>query len=811
MSAILQDIRYATRGLAARPAFTLAALLTIALGVGASVSIFSVVNGVLLQPLPYPAADELTLVWEVDERATPIERRNYVSVANYGDWRNQNRVFESMAAFAIWDVYLRAGTETERVMAGLVAPGFLDTLGVEPVIGRRFIASEAEPENPDVAVIGYELWQRRFGGDPAAVGQAVTVNSQPRTIVGVLPPGFDFMSQDVQLLIPIELSPADFENRRTHRLQVLARLQSSVTVERAQAEMSALADRIRADHPEWMTGWDVNVAPLFGEVVGSVRPTLLVLLGAVGFVLVIATFNVASLLFGRATERQREMAVRAALGAGRAHLIRQLTESLLLALVGGGAGLLWAMAGTEVILALVPGDLPRVDEVAIDARVLLVGVGMSMLVGLACGVIPALQASRTDLQGALKDGGRTGSGGRGSRRLRWMLVVSELAFSVVLLMGAGLMIRTVGRLLDVDPGYRPDNVLTTTISLPPTRYEGVAKVVPFFEQLMDDVRALPGVQSVGVTRFLPFSEEWTFSFVIDGQPLPREGEKRDYGLHPVSADYLETMGMAVLRGRSFTERDYGDAPTVVMINEAMVQRFWAGDDPIGQRIKFGGDPGADRPWFEIVGIARNVRHQGLDMDARPVVYRPYGQRDAPLQGNQMSLAIRTATPPAELVPALRAMLRELDAGLILIETRTMSEAIAESMAHRHFAMILLGVFSIAALVLASIGIYGVVAYTVGQRTQEMGIRMALGASHREILGLIVGQGMAPVAVGLGLGLAAALVVTRFMRSLLYGVATTDPLTLIGVGVVLAAVALIACYVPARRAASVAVLTSLRAE
>ncbi len=810
---VLHDIRYAMRGLVARPAFTLAALLTIALGVGASVSIFSVVNGVLLQPLPYPSADELVLVWEVDERATPIERRNYVSVANYGDWRDQNRVFESIAAFAIWDVYLRTATETEQVMAGLVVPGFLHTLGVEPVVGRRFLEAEGrEAAEQDVAIIGYEMWQQRFGADPAALGQPISVNGAPRTIVGILPPGFDFMSQDVQLLVPFVFSAADFDNRRTHRLQVLARLRDDIRIDRAQAEMSGLADRIRDAHPEWMTGWDVNIAPLFGEVVGSVRPTLLVLLGAVGFVLLIATFNVASLLLGRATERQRELAVRAALGAGRGHLIRQmLTESVLLAVIGGGAGLWWAMLGTDALLALVPGDLPRVDQIGIDARVLGFGVGMSLLAGLACGVVPALQASRADLHGALKDGGRTGTGGRATRRLRWMLVVSELVFSVVLLIGAGLMIRTVGRLLNVDPGYRSENVLTTTISVPPSRYEGVTEVVAFFEELMVDVRSLPGVQSVGLTRFLPFADEWTFSFVIDGQPLPREGEKRDYGLHPISTDYFQTMGIEILRGRALTERDYGDAPRVVMINEAMVQRFWASRDPIGERIKFARDPAADEPWFEIVGVVQNTRHQGLDMEPRPAVYRPWGQTDAPLRSYQMSLAIKTETPPAQLVPALRATLRERDAGLILTGTRTLSEAIAASMARRRFAMILLGLFAVAALVLASIGIYGVVAYTVEQRTQEMGIRIALGASQREILGLVVGQGMAPVAVGLGLGLAAALVATRFMTSLLYGVATTDPFTLIGVGLVLGTVGLTACYVPARRAARVDVVTAMRAE
>ena len=812
MSTILQDLRHAVRGLLARPAFSAAALLTIALAVGASVSIFSVVNGVLLRPLPYEAPDELVLVWEVDERATPVERRNVVSVGNYGDWRDENRVFSRIIAFSIWDVFVRAGTETEQVMAGIVVPGFLETLGVEPVIGRRFLPSEAEIGNQDVTVIGYDLWQERFGGDPAALGRAVTVNDRPLTIVGVLPPDFDFLSRRIRLLMPMELRPERFENRQAHQLQVLARLAPDVSVERAQAEMSELAGRIRTAHPQWMTGWDVNVSPLYEEAVGSVRPTLLVLLGAVGFVLLIATFNVASLLLGRATERQRELAVRAALGAGRGRLMRQLlTESVLLAAVGGGAGLVWAMLGTDVLLALVPGDLPRVDEVAIDTTVLLFGVGMSLVAGLACGAIPALQASRADLHGALKDGGRSGSAGRGASRLRWMLVVSELAFSVVLLIGAGLMIRTVGRLLDVQPGYRPDSVLTTTISVPPSRYDRVTGVIPFFERLMDDVRALPGVESVGVTRFLPFSTEWTYSFLIDGQPMPQEGEKRDYGLHPISAGYFETMGMEILRGRAFSERDYGEAPPVVIINEAMAQRFWPGAGPLGQRIKYARDPASDAPWFEIVGVVRNVKHQGLDLDPQPAVFRPYGQTVGPLQSNQMSLAIRTATPPAALVPAVRAALRAIDPELILTETRTMTEAIAESMARRRFAMTLLGLFAVAALVLAAIGIYGVVAYTVGQRTQEIGIRMAVGASRGEILRLVVGQGMAPVAVGLGLGLAAALVVTRFMATLLYGVAPTDPVTMAGVGLVLGAVALAACYVPARRAAGVDVLSALRAD
>ena len=807
---LLHDFRYAVRGLASRPAFTLAALLTIALGVGASVSIFSVVNGILLQPLPYPAADELVLVWEVDQRVQPVERRNLVSVANYGDWRDQNRVFDSTVAFQIWDMYLRTDSETEQVRAGSVAPGFLETLGVEPVIGRRFLPEEADAEHQNVVVLGYELWEQRFGRAPDILGRTVSLNTQARTVVGVLPPGFDFMSEGVQLLVPISLSPASFENRKAHQLQVLARLRDGVSLERAQEEMSRLATRIRNAYPEWMTGWDVNVAPLFGEVVGSVRPTLLLLLGAAGFVLLIATVNVASLLLGRATERQRELAVRAALGASRGDLVRQLLiESLMLAMVGGAAGLIWAVLGTNVLLALVPGDLPRAAEVGVDARVLLFGVGMSLIAGVGCGLIPAWQASGADVQGALKEGGRTGSGGRVQRRLRWMLVVSELAFSVVLLIGAGLMIRTVAGLLDVDPGYRADHVLTTTVSLPPSRYDGPIPVRRFFDAVMDDVRAMPGVESVGVTRFLPFSEEWTFSLLVDGQPHPREGEKRDYGLHPVSVDYLRTMGIPLVRGRSFSERDY-DGPPVVILNEAMVQRFWPAEDPIGQRVKFARDPAADEPWLEVVGIASNVRHQGLDLEPRPAIYTPYGHPDGPFWSNQMSLAIRTVTPPALLIPALRAALRERDSTLVLADTRTMSDAIADSMSRRRFAMILLGLFAISAVALASIGIYGVVAYTVEQRTQEMGIRLALGASSQEIVGLIVGQGMAPVAVGLGIGLASALVATRFMTSLLYGVATSDPLTIVAVGVVLGGVGLTACYLPARRAARVDVMTSMRA-
>lgn len=808
---LLSDLRYAVRGLIARPAFAVAALLTIALGVGASVSIFSVVNGVLLRPLPYPDADELVLVWEMDQRTQPVERRNVVSVANYGDWREQNRVFDSMVAFQIWDMYLRTDSETEQVRAGIVAPGFLETLGVNPALGRRFLPEEADPEHQDVVVLGYELWQQRFGGAPDIVGRTVSLNTQARTVVGVLPPGFDFMSEGVRLLVPMSLSPASFENRKAHQLQVLARLRDGVSVERAQEEMSLLATRIRDAYPEWMTGWDVNVAPLFGEVVGGVRPTLLLLLGAVGFVLLIATFNVASLLLGRASERRRELAVRAALGAGRRHLVRQvLTESLLLALVGGGAGVLWAIVGTDALLALVPGDLPRVADVGIDGRVLLFGVGLSLVAGLACGVIPALHILGVDLQSALRDGGRTGSGGRTSRRLRWMLVVSELAFSVVLLIGAGLMIRTVVRLLDVDPGYRPDHVLTTTVNLPPSRYDGPVAVRRFFDGLMDDVRAMPGVESVGVTRFLPFSMEWTFSFVIDGKPLPREGEKRDYGLHPVSVDYLRTMGIPVVRGRSFSERDY-EGPPVVIVNEAMVQRFWPDEDPLGQRVKFSLDPAADEPWLEVVGIAGNVRQQGLDLEPRPAIYTAYGNPDGPFWTNQMSLAIRTVTPPEQLIPALRAALRTRDSGLILADTRTMMDAITASMARRRFAMILLGLFAVAALLLASIGIYGVVAYAVQQRTQEMGIRLALGASRLEIIELVVGQGMAPVAVGVAIGLAVALVATRLMSTLLFGVAPTDPLTLLAVCGVLAGVGLSACYIPARRAARVDVMTSMRAE
>lgn len=805
-----RDVRYACRTLARRPTFSVAALLTIALGVGASVSIFSVVNGVLLRPLPYPEAHELTLVWEVDERATPVERRNYVSVANYGDWRSENRVFERMAAFQISDARLRLGDETEQVMAAFVSPGFLETLGAQPVVGRPFTIAEASPEREDVVVIGYALWQQRYGGDPGVLGQAGSVSNRQRTVVGVLPPGFDFLSKGVQLLVPVTLTPADFENRRAHRLQVVARLRTGVSVEQAQIEMNGLADRIRSAHPEWMTGWGVNVAPLFDEVVGGVRPTLLVLLGAVGFVLLIATFNVATLLLGRATVRQRELAVRTALGAGWAHLIRQLvTESLLLALAGGAGGLIWAVAATRALIGLAPTDLPRAGEITIDSRVLLFGMALSVVAGLACGMVPAWHAMRTDPSGALADGGRGGSRGRAAGRLRSALVVSELAFSLVLLIGAGLMIRTMAHLLEMDPGYRADNVLTTTITLP-SRYDGPVSVARFFDELMDDIRIMPGVDALGATRFPPFAEEWTFSFLIEGHLPPREGEKRDYGLHPISVDYFDTMGMMVVGGRSFTDRDY-NGPPVVIVNEAMRRRFWPDQDPLGQRIKFAQDAESDEPWLEVVGVVRDVRQQGLDVEPRPAVYTLYGRADAPFWSRQMSLAIRTTMAPLDLVPALRDLLRARDRGLILTGTRTLSDAIADSLARRRFAMILLGLFAVAALALASIGIYSVVAHAVGQRIQEMGIRMALGASHPQVLALVIGQGVAPVAVGLGVGLAVSLLVTRYMRTLLYGVAATDPLTLLVVTLLLTAVSAVACCLPARRATKVDPLIALRSE
>jgi putative ABC transport system permease protein len=811
METMVRDLRHALRDLVATPGFTIVVVLTLALGIGANVAVFSVVNGVLLRALPYEHAERLVAIWEVDTRMTPVEYRNPVSVGNFGDWREQRDVFEHMAAFTWWSDAIFSGRDgRESIRSGRVSADFFETLGVQPSIGRVFLPEEDQPARRHVTVLSHAFCQRRLGGEPNVIGRAVRLDEVDYTVVGVLPAGCDLLSAGVEAWTPMGLPASDFQNRKSHWMRVIARLKSGVTIERAQAQMTAVADGVRRAYPQWMTGYQVRVQSLREDMVGDARPALLVLLGAVGFVLLIATANVANLLLGRTVRRRREVAIRAALGAGRGRIIRQLlTESLVLSVVGGTLGAVLAKGGTGVLLALSPANLPRSREISVDATTLLFALGLSVATGLLFGLAPALQVSRVDLQSFLREGGR---GASGTRRHRTPLVVAELALALVLLAGAGLMMRTMAQLAAAPPGIDPRNVLATTVSVPMTHYGKASQVSALFDRLMEEARQLPDVTSVGAAYVVPLGGTYsTHSFVIEGQGLPRDGEKLDFGLHPVSASYFETMRIPLVRGRRFTERDAGDAPPVVIVNEAMARRRWHDRDPVGQRIKFAKDPAAAEPWFEVVGVVGDVKQNGVDLDPPPAVYKPYGLNALPSLIGRMTVLVRTASDPLRLAPEMRNLVRRLDSQLLVANIATMEDIVAKTRAARRFVMVLLTLFAALALGLAAVGIYGVVSYAVGQRTQEIGIRMALGARPVSVLRLVIAQSMRPVWVGIGLGAACALALSRVMTSLLFGVTASDPATFAGVSILLAGVALFACYLPARRAVAIDVTETLRAE
>ena len=811
MATLVRDLRHALRDLIANPGFTVVVLLTLALGIGANVAIFSVVNGVLLRALPYEHAERLVAIWEVDTRTTPVEYKNPVSVGNFGDWREQRDVFEHVAAFSWWSDTVFSGRDgPESIRSGRVSAGFFETLGVQPSLGRVFLPEEDQPARRQVTILSHAFWQRRLGGEPNVIGRVVRLGDVDYTVVGVLPAGSDLLSSGVEAWTPMGLPASDFENRRSHWMRVIARLKPGVTIERAQAQMTTVADGIRQAYPQWMTGYQVRVQSLREDMVGDARPALLVLLGAVGFVLLIATANVANLLLGRTLRRRRELAIRAALGAGRTRIIRQLlTESLVLSVLGGTLGAALAAGGTGALLALSPANLPRAREISVDPTTLLFALALSVATGVLFGLAPALQVSRVDPNSILREGGRSATG---AGRHRNFLIVAELALALVLLAGAGLMMRTMAQLAAVRPGIDPRNVLATTVNLPRSNYGKASQVSALVERLMEEAKQLPDVTSVAAAYVVPLGGTYsTYSFVIEGQGLPRDGEKLDFGLHPVSAGYFETMRIPLVRGRRFTERDAGDAPPAVIVNEAMARRRWHGQDPVGQRIKFAKDPAAPAPWFEVVGVVGDVKQNGVDLDPPPAVYKPYGLDALPVQTGRMTVLVRSASDPLRLAPEIRNLVQRLDSQLLVADVATMEEVVAKTRADRRFVMLLLGLFAALALALASLGIYGVVSYSVGQRTQEIGIRMALGARPGGVLRLVIAQSMRPVWVGIGLGAACALALSQVMTSLLFGVTASDPATFVGVSIVLAAVALFACYLPARRAMAIDVTETLRAE
>ncbi|MDQ3803874.1 MAG: ABC transporter permease [Acidobacteriota bacterium] len=807
-----QDLRYGLRTLLKNPGFTAVAVIALALGIGANSAIFSVVNAVLLRPLPYRDPDRLVMVWEENTKAG--YPRDTPAAANYIDWRDQNQVFEGMAAIADVSFNLTGAGEPERLDGRRVSASLFPLLGVEPHLGRAFLPEEDQPGANRVAVLSHGLWQRRFGADANIAGKPLTLNGESYEVVGVMPPHFQFPSREDELWVPIAFTPQEAASRGRHYLQVLARLKPGVTLGQAQAEMSTIAARLQQQYPEQNTNLGATVTPLHEHVVGDIRPALLVLLGAVGFVLLVACANVANLLLARAAVRQKEIAVRVALGASRLRLVRQfLTESVLLAALGGGLGLLLSVWGVSLLKTFIPENISQARAVAVDARVLGFTVLVSLLTGLIFGLAPAVQASNFNLNETLKEGGRDSAAGSRGNRIRALLVVAEVAVSLVLLIGAGLLINSFLRLRNVDPGFRADNLLTMSIELPQQKYPDPARRAAFYTELVSRIEALPGVKSAAVTNWIPLVFQGdSIGFSIEGRPDPAPGQGRRPTVvtRVVHPHYFRTMGIQLLRGREFGEQDRVESPTVAVISETMARRHWPGEDPTGKRITPGPATSTDPDdWVTIVGVVKDVRQFELGAEPKPQMYVSYAQGWSFFAPRH--LVVSTAVEPLSLAATVRKTVWEIDKDQPVSDIRTMEEVLSESLARQRFSMLLLGIFAAVALALAAVGIYGVMSYAVAQRTHEIGIRMALGAQRGDVLKLAVGQGLKLVLIGVALGLAAAFALTRVMASLLFGVSATDPATLVTISLVLIGVAVLASYIPARRAAKVDPMIALRYE
>ena len=799
-----QDMRYGARTLLKQPGFSLIAVLTLALGIGANTAIFSVVNAVLLRPLPFAEPERLVWLWDT----IPQLGTAPMSLPDFLDWKSQNQSFEHLAAFQGGSAFVDTGDGTRDTPMGLVTPETFALFRVSPILGRTFTDEETLPGRFRVTVLSYAMWRSRFGSDPNVVGRTIDFNGAPYTVIGVMPDGFSFPDR-AELWRPLPIDPNDL-NRGPHYLRVVGRLKPQVTLAQAQADMSTIAARLSQQYPEKIAGHGVKLELLRDVVVGDIGPALFILLGAVGFVLLIACANVANLLLARVGTRQKEIAVRTALGASRLRIVRQLfTESIMLSLVGGATGLLIAVACVNWLVSLGPKTIPRVQEIAVDPRVIFFTLLISVFTSLLFGLAPALQASRPDLTDAFKEAGR-GSGGRHRNRLRSVLVISEVALSLVLLVGAGLLIRSFAKLNHVDPGFNPDEVLTMGVTLLPKKYPEDAQVASFYSQLLEQAATTPGVISAGAISDLPFFGSNTSDyFTIEGRPPIAKQDEPLTEYHVVTPRYFQSMGIPLLAGRDFAETDTKQAPNVVVINESFAQRHFAGENPLGHRIKL---QGQERDPFLIVGVVGNVRQLGIDKPPTAEVFVPFLQDPlSKTYQRSMTIIVRTKSDPGTVAGSLRTALTSLDKSLPLYDVKTMTEYLRDSLARRRFNLILLTAFGGVALVLAAIGIYGVISYGVTQRTTEIGIRMALGAEKGDVLRLVVRQAMIMALVGVAIGLLGSFALTRLLGALLFEVSVTDPLTFTAIALLLTFVALLACIVPAWRATKVDPLIALRYE
>jgi putative ABC transport system permease protein len=799
MNTLLLDLRYGMRLLAKRPGFTAVAVLTLALGIGANSAIFSVVNAVLLRPLPFREPDQLIRIWETFYPSG----WGSVSVPNLKDWREQNEVFAGLAAFQTSSFVLQRGESPERISAATVSADFFDVLGVPAQSGRSFTDGEDQPGRHQVVVLSDQLWKRSFGADPGLIGQSLILSGEKYTVIGIMPPGFRYPSRLTELWVPLVPQGNQASNRGNHWLQVLGRLKSGVTIDQAREQMVSIAGRLEHEYPDAQARRSVRLLPLQEETVRSVRPALLLMLGAVAFVLLIACTNVANLLLARATGRGREIAIRSALGAGRGTLIRQfLTESVLLSALGGIVGLLLAKLGLDALVALAANSLPRANEVALDGKVLGFTLLLSMVTGVVFGLAPAIQASKTDVQTALKEGGSAGGGFERSW-LRGLLVVTEVGAALVLLVGAGLLIRSFERLQDTESGLRPENVLTLSLVLPTAKYDTPQTIISFYQQLLTRISTLPGVQSCGAINMLPLQQWGTNGPIeIEGEPPYPAGQAPIAEYRAASPDYFRVLGIPLIAGRFFNDQDRESAFVTIIINQTLADRHFPNRDPIGKRLKAGSPD-----YVTIIGVVGDVKQSGLTQASRPELF--WCSWQAPRSG--MSLVVRAASEPTALTSAVRGEVQALDRDLPIHNVKTMGTVIEESIADRRLNMLLLGIFASVALILAVIGIYSVMSYTTTQSTREIGIRMALGARPADVLKLIIGKGALLSLIGVALGMAASFGLTRLMETLLYGVTATDPLTFASVAVLLIGVSLVACYVPARRAIKIDPMVALRYE
>ncbi len=805
---VWQDLRYGARMLLNRPGFTAVAVVTLALGIGANSAIFSVINALLLRQLPYSDADKLVQVWETDVKRG--DNTMTASYPNFVDWRDQNHVFEQIAAYSDGGYILTGTANPERIQGAIVSPSFFPMLGIKPMMGRVFLPEEDHPNKVFSAVISERLWRRRFNSDPAIIGKTVSIDDESYTVIGVVAGVTELsgMPNDTELWLPISFGIA-FNTRRGHYLNVMARLKPGVTREQAQANMDYIAGALAAQYPEANKDHGLRLVPLQEQIVGDFKLALLVLLGAVALVLLIASANVANMLLARAASRQKEIAIRIALGAGRFRLIRQLlTESLLLSLFGGAVGLLLALYGVYLLVTFGPADLPRAREIAVDGSVLGFTLAVSLLTGVIFGLAPALHASRPDLNDTLKESGRSATGSAGHRRVRSLLVVSEIALSLVLLVGAGLLMRSFLKLQAVNPGFNPQNLLTGRISLSESKGETEASVIARYDQLLDQFKSLPGVRSAAIRTYIPIAAKEGYadrSFFIEGR-LTGLADTRTAFDNCVSPDFFHTMEIPLLMGRPFDKQDVKNARKVIIINETLARRDFSDEDPIGKRMTSKVNP-REEDWATVVGIVKDTKPRALDGEPVAEMYRPFAQQPV----SSMAFMLRTTGKPEGITAAVRQTVQSLGKDQLVYDIRMFESVMSEAVAKPRFRTFLLGVFAVVALILALVGIYGVMSYSVTQRTHEIGIRMALGAQGSDVLKLVIGYGMALAFVGVGIGLVASFALTRVMSQFLFDIEPTDPMTFTVIALLLIGVALLACWIPARRATKIDPLLALHCE